>query len=624
MKALAAVLLVLAAACEAAPIVEPSPPPGRLAAPPVEAWGYGGALLRPWDPSLYENVLDAAVTLRDGSWLVLRQDSPRRSVPPPPGVGGQLFRQSTATLMRLDAQGREVAREHGSEPFGLRVLRVFEDLGLVIGYGAQVRGGSIHAFDLKTLDGLWTMHDRDPLPCVQVADRCWTYRRSAASTDTTALTERDPRTYRALRTFHHLGMDRLDQAPGIYPAENTVVWNEPGPPTQRGVVRIERLELDRPAAAWAARVDTACWAHPTGPRHLYLGFGSCVGDFPTSAELFDVASGRTVREWPGKEAPLMDGSTGILSWHDALVDLRDGSRGGTIPGRLLGVDAERGVAATRLSNGGAAVYRRLGATPAPMPVAFREIARLTCAGFEFPQVAAARDRDGRCPEITVHAGSRRLLVTRGRTRGAEELTITAITADAVMRELTIGIDVRGDQRVVPAAGVARIIELPDTLHGEWLVRLDRGSGRLDLVDTFVIDLPASAAGPTATSAASSASPFPPRAVRANWGDSDTTAADIARRLELAGYSPRYGGQAPGQLLFGAEADEIYYVDEHRVSILLFADVARAEEMFQMLAAGRYTVTFYAPAHFIRIGRAVVIVLTRERNAGVPLVQALAN
>lgn len=624
MKRLAALLFVLATACEAAPIVEPSPSPGRLAAPPAEVWAYSGTLLRPGDPSLYENVLDAAVPLRDGGWLVLRQVSPRRSVPPPPGVGGQLFRPSIAMLMRLDAQGREVAREHGSEPFALRELRVFEDLGLVIGYGAQVLGGSIHAFDLKTLDGLWTLHDRDPLPCVQVADRCWTYRRSALSTDTTALTERDPRTYRALRTFHHLGMDRLDSAPGIYPAANAVVWNEPGAPIQRGLARVERLELDRPPAAWAARIDTACWALPAGPTHLYLGFGSCLGDFPTTAELFDVASGRTVREWPGKEAPLMDGSTGLLSWDEAFVDLRDGSRGARIPGRLLALDVDRGVAATRLSAGGAAVYRRVGATPAPIPVAFREVVRLTCAGFEFAQVATARDRDGRCPDAAAHAGGRSVLVTRGRTRGAEELTIIGVAADAATRELTVGIDVRGDQRVVPAAGVARIIELPGTLHGEWLVRLDRGTGRLDFVDTFVIDLPAPGALPTATHAAASPSPLPPRAVRASWGDSQTTAADIAGKLALAGYSPRYGGQAPGQLLFGADANDIYHVDEHRVSVLLFADTTTAEEVFQMLAAGRHTVTFAGSAQFVKIGKTVVIVLTRERSAGVPLVQALAN
>jgi len=201
-----------------------------------------------------------------------------------------------------------------------------------------------------------------------------------------------------------------------------------------------------------------------------------------------VASGRTVRSWPGNEAPLMDGSTGLLSWDEAFVDLRDGSRGATIPGRVLAIDADRGVAATRLSNGGAAVYRRLRATPAPMAVAFREIARLTCAGFEFAQVATARDRDGRCPEVAAHAGPRRLLVTRGRTRGAEELTITAVTADAVTREVTVSIDVRGDQRVVPAAGVARIVELPATISGEWLVRLYRGAGRMDFVDTFVIDV----------------------------------------------------------------------------------------------------------------------------------------
>lgn len=71
---------------------------------------------------------------------------------------------------------------------------------------------------------------------------------------------------------------------------------------------------------------------------------------------------------------------------------------------------------------------------------------------------------------------------------AEELPITGITADAVTRELTIQVDQRGDRSKVPAAGVARVIEVPDALRGQWLVRLDSGGSRR-AIQTFVIDLP---------------------------------------------------------------------------------------------------------------------------------------
>lgn len=493
MRLLPTLLLVFAVACETTPPVPPTALPGASAvrAPASrDVWTYSGTLLRPADPSLYENVLDAAIPLRDGGWLVLKQTTPRRAVPLPRTVfGGGLFRAPIATLLRLDAHGVEVAREHGSEAFGLRELRVFEDLGLVIGYGAQILGGSIHAFDLATLDGRWTEYDRDPVACVQVADRCWTYRRSTVPTDTSALTERDPRTYRALRTFFHLGMDGLETPPGIYPGINTVVWNEPGRAgTPRGRVRVERLDLDRPPAAWASRVETACWVHTLGATHLYLRFGDCAAETGGTFELFEVVTGRTVRMWPEREAPLIDGRRGYLFGEDGLVDLRDGSRGPDLPGDILAFDDVHGVAAVRLWNGGAAVYRRGTSSSRRGSVDVREIARLACTGFEFAQVAPPRDRDGRCPEVATHAGPRRLLITRGRVPAAEELPITGITADAVTRELTIQVDPRGDTSRVPAVGVARVIEVPDALQGQWLVRLDSGGSRR-AIQTFVIDLP---------------------------------------------------------------------------------------------------------------------------------------
>lgn len=490
MRTLVALLLVLTVACETVPEVRPTPLPSEAAAQLSggrEVWTYSGTLLRPSDPTVYENVLDAAIPLRDGGWLVLKQTAPRRSVPTV-GFGSGLVRPSVATLLRLDAGGVEVAREHGSEPFGLRDLRVFEDLGLVIGYGPQVLGGSIHGFDITTLDGLWTQYDRDPVACVQVADRCWTYRRSTVPTDTSALTERDPRTYRALRTFVHLGMDGLQAPPGIYPAINTVIWNEPARVERpRGRVRVERLDLDRPPAVWTSRVETACWVYPLGATHLYLRFGDCAAETGGIWELFEVAAGRTVRSWPESEAPILE-VRGQFSSAVGLVDLRDGSPGPDLPGEILALDDRRGIAAVRLWNGGAAVYRRGTSGSRRASVDSREIARLTCVAFEFAQVATPRDRDGRCPEVATYAGPRRLLITLGRVRGAEEFSITGITADAVTHEFTIRIGARGDRTTVPVAGVARVIEVPDTLAGPWLARLDRGGSRFS-TQTFVVDLP---------------------------------------------------------------------------------------------------------------------------------------
>jgi len=122
------------------------------------------------------------------------------------------------------------------------------------------------------------------------------------------------------------------------------------------------------------------------------------------------------------------------------------------------------------------------------PLVRPSIAVLPCAGLGFAQVAPPRDPDGRCPEVNAHAGPWRLLVTRGRVRGADEIIITGIRADPGTRELTIWTELRGDRLAVPASGVARVIELPAELRGQWLVRLD-GGGDAHLIQPFVIDLP---------------------------------------------------------------------------------------------------------------------------------------
>ncbi len=268
---LLALFAVLLVGCSAA--VVPAPETRSDAPPPVhEAWAFAGTLVQPGDPSLY-NVVDAAVPLRDGGWLLLVENDSHRFLPCV-ACFGPLVKRPLATLIRVDATGVEVAREHGSEPFGLRELRLFEDLGLVIGIGPQVRNGSIHAFDLATLDGRWSELGSN---CVPVADRCWTWR-TFTSLGTTALVERDARTYRAITAYEHLRMDGLRESPGIYPALNTVVWQAPGFLSGHDLPRIAALDQSRPIAPWRAEVDGACSVDVIGATHLLLRHAAACWD----------------------------------------------------------------------------------------------------------------------------------------------------------------------------------------------------------------------------------------------------------------------------------------------------------------------------------------------------------
>lgn len=115
-----------------------------------------------------------------------------------------------------------------------------------------------------------------------------------------------------------------------------------------------------------------------------------------------------------------------------------------------------------------------------------------------------------------------------------------------------------------------------------------------------------------------------RAVRATWGDGSTTPADVAKKLESAGYQTRYGGRPSGPPLFGAASNDIYHVGEHTVSVFVFAGSAEAEEVFQMLSARRDSVSWQGSPHFVKVGRALVVVLTLDRAAGVPLVRAITS
>lgn len=482
MRALVLVLVLLVACSAAIPPAreaEPSPPAAR------DVWAFSGTLLRPGAPSLYENVLDAVVPLRDRGWLVLKETAPRRFLPCLYCLGGPLLRRPLATLIRLDADGVEVAREHGAEPFGLAELRVFEDLGLVIGMGPQVRNGSIHAFDLATLDGRWSDLGSN---CVAVADRCWTWR-PYTNSGTTALTERDARTYRAITTYEHLRMDGLQAPPGIYPELNTVIWQAPPAPGVRGLPRVAALDPSRPVIPWRRQVEEACSVHTVGTTHLFLWYPDSCDDRDPGAvvELVEVMTGRTVKRWPANESVFLD-PVWLRDELGRVIDPDTGSASIDLPGKVMALDRTRGVASVSLSNGGVAVYERQRSMLRRSSVPFTEEAKVACASLEFPLFAPARDGDGRCPPLDAAAGPGRFLVTLGRVRAPPDLAVTGITADPATRELLVHLEARGELKSVVDLGAGRVIELSDPPHGQWLVRLER-SGVAYITDTFVIDLP---------------------------------------------------------------------------------------------------------------------------------------
>ncbi|MFN2521245.1 MAG: hypothetical protein ABR525_09385, partial [Candidatus Limnocylindria bacterium] len=74
--------------------------------------------------------------------------------------------------------------------------------------------------------------------------------------------------------------------------------------------------------------------------------------------------------------------------------------------------------------------------------------------------------------VRATAGPRRFLVTLGRVRAANDLVLSNITADPATRQLRVHAEQRGQLRnTVVDVGGASVIELPDSLHGQWLVRL---------------------------------------------------------------------------------------------------------------------------------------------------------
>jgi len=433
------------------------------------AWAFAGTILPPSDPNTYANEIIDAVPLRDGGWIVLRAESPRRYLANPTSFG-PLLPRSIGQLLRLDAQGAIVAQEHGSEPFGLRRVSVFEDAATVVGEGPQVGNGTLHSFRLDTLDGIATT---EYTTCVPIDGRCWSYRTNTQH-GPTALEERDPRTLAVLRTHEGVKLDGVlpGQPPAIFPARNLIAWQPGG--RGRGI-QIAPLDDASPIAIyWLAQLRTACDFDRLAADRAVVIYGrpSCSGENGWTAQLVEVSTGRIVRDLGADPViePSERGLSPVLP-SGARVEPSNGASGPVFARAPLFMDWERGVAVTGLGDGGGAVLRRQPASQASQSVPFSVAGSGRCP-IDFPRVVLALPDSPACPALSGTAGPNRLLIASGRGYfDATDLVPSRVRADGPARTLTIEYEASPNAKAIRESAPAAVIELGQSFSGTWLVTL---------------------------------------------------------------------------------------------------------------------------------------------------------
>ena len=486
--------VVLVGACvSSAPAPAPSPsvrPPAVASAQHV-VWRFTGTLLRPSDPNVYENVLLDVAPIRGGGWIVVKDRRPRRDLPSE-ACFCPLVKPPDGEVMKLDASGAIVAREHASEPLGVRKVTVFDAPGVIVAEGAQtVLGGGTHGLDLATLDGLWTTNQT----CVPAATTCYMYRTSAYY-GPTAIEERDVRTLTVVRALPQLGMDQVAAKPLVLPQDNLAIFRSAAP----GEVgyRFAPLDPTRPIVlAWLDRLRQAIDIAAVGPDRLLVTYGTYDDDIDaTWTELTEISSGRVIARYsPERWAGLWGGAWGTFFGGETIgqmIDPRDGAFGPVLPAIPLFSDPARGLAVVPLGNGGAAVLTRTPGTSGERPADYAEVASARCAAIDVTRVQLAATTVG-CDAVVAAAGPRRLLVSTGKSPAVSGFTVTGVWADDATRRITIRYRLDGvGSRIADTTAPAEVIELPGLSSGPWLVGLEPAPSTRPAFGSwtaFAIDLP---------------------------------------------------------------------------------------------------------------------------------------
>lgn len=472
-----ALIVALAIACTSTvPPVTPSPSGQSQFAPaPVpRVWAYEGALLLPPFQATYENVILDAEPLSDGSWLVIRQEQPRRFIVDPTSFGGGGLRaEPWGRLLRLDASGRIVAEEHGSEPLGLQRLDVFESLGVVVGQDVR-RTGPVHVLRIDTLGGVVT----DAANCIAVDQRCWSYRASS-SEGSTALEERHPRDLHVIRSYPHLTMDGLLHPPAIFPELNLFAWQRP----DGAGIRAEALDPSRPIPIpWLDHLRSVCDVWRLGPDRMLIHYGpaDCRADTGWVTEIVEASTGRVVWQAPRDAGfhfnPLSRHDQVVPGLDDVLIDPRSGQRGprvttAQLPFGAVGLDLDQGIAVIALTNGGAAVLRQGERGSAPVSLAFNAVRSGGCADIDFARLVIG-PAEFVCDGISVRLEAGQLAIATGRnTRDPADLEIVQVERDDAMREIRLVYRTSAFARRPLDKSPMQVIQLADAPEGEWLVRL---------------------------------------------------------------------------------------------------------------------------------------------------------
>lgn len=385
------IALVAAACTSATPAPSPTPTAEALPrpAPPHHTyWAYERTLLAPRDDTTYENVLLDAKPFSDGGWIVVRDRRPYRYLLDPT-VYGPLSKNPTGEILRLDANGGIVAKEHAAEPLGVTRVDVFEDLGVVVAQGPQVQNGNLHALRLDSLDGIGTQSTS----CIVVEGRCWSYRTNPYF-GSTALEERDPQTLAVIRTYPRLTMDWLESAPAIFPRSNLIVWRSPRSLSAApvSVFRVEPLDASRPIAVpWLDKLRGACGMTQLADDRALVEYGppECEGEAGWSSDLVEVSSGRVLRHIGADEVVYGNDIVArrLTLWPSGLlIDPRTGDPGPFLARTLAGIDFDRGVGVVNLTSGGADVLRRHGGSARPREIDVGTVASGRCGDVDFPRL----------------------------------------------------------------------------------------------------------------------------------------------------------------------------------------------------------------------------------------------
>ena len=363
--------------------------------------------------------------------------------------------------MRLDAAGGVVAQQSDAREFTPTHLVLLEDSGVVVAEGSWTRG-----LDLRTLETLWKTDSE----CVAVADLCYAYQPFTTSPPGT-FDERDPRTFSLLRSLPHVKVGQL-MAPMILRDWNLAIVR-----SNSSDHWFDFFALDPGAPITLPWIDRLRGARSigllSGDRAIVSYEGWQNGRFPAS-ELTDISTGRVIARYEDRLPVVATAAATFLTGAAVtqLLDPQNSSLGPGLPTLPLYVSFERGIVVVPLGNGGAAVLQREAGQSSEQTVAFTSIAVGACPAIDFTRVQLA-DGTADCPALAAAHGARRILVSTGKERDIDRFEITAVTADAASRRLTIRVRL-GEPRSPSAAQTApaQVIELPESLAGRWLVGLE--------------------------------------------------------------------------------------------------------------------------------------------------------